>query len=696
MKARKRQKLIPLTLLVLIAVFSFLLYRDITAVSAVSDREKIGSVSYKYRKAERKYASIAIWDGLDQMAPAYDHDSIRTVKKASAKIHFLNGTIVNLDEDTLVVLNVDENGSFVDFEKGSISASGTADVNIKTKDAVLSLNGTAAIQDKNGKVAVSISSGSAMLKKDGKTLDLSENQQVSIEEKEMILQDVPVIHKSPVPGSIIVSGETTPVVFSWINRSRGDAVLEISKSSDFSSFVYRKPVHGNETSLPLKEGEYYWRLKKNLTATIYWKFSVIHQPVPVPALPANNTKITYKDRMPDVKFMWSGNSRASTYTLEISSTKDFKNTVCRNTATQKEFTLTSPLADGTYYWRVKADYPFASVSQEGPSSSFSVNRQKELPAPVLRYPEKGTELSSLTADNRGISMGWSGNPEITSYSVQLSKDRNFSSTESEEKTHSNSLSMKKELSPGTWFWRVKGKTSSGNETPFSEIFFFNLKKSVPIALSYPEEGEEIHYISTGGNTVFQWNDPNRGSRYRLLVAKDPEMTSVVKRQDTDKTRLSVKNLPGGKLFFRISLLAPTGETSAVSPVRQFSVIKGLKAPKQIYPAGGSSVDLLSRNELVFRWSPVTGATSYDFTLYRKQGSGLNRIFETAVKNSSYSFTGFSMLDRDVFCWEIKAKSEDGASLSGESPSERTYFRIKLGEKTPDNIKITSPDVFYTE
>lgn len=695
MKAYKTQKLIPLMLLVLTAVFSFLLYRDMTYTPAPSGMEQIGNVSYKYKKAERKYAAIAIWDGLDQMAPVYDHDSIRTVKRASAKIHFLNGTVVNLDEDTLVVINIDENGSSISFEKGSISASGISDVNIKTKDAVLSLNGTVAIQEKNGQVAVSMSSGSAQLKKDGKTLDLVQNQQVSVGDREMILQDVQVIHKSPVPGSIIVSGETTPVVFSWINRSRGDAVLEISKSTDFSSFVYRKPVHGNEASLPLQEGEYYWRLKKNLTETNYWKVSVIHQPAPVPALPAKNEKIIYRDRMPAVKFMWTGNPKASSYTIEISGTKDFKNTVFRSTTVQREYAFTGTLPDGTYFWRVKADYPFASVSEAGPSSSFSVIKQKELPTPVLRFPNKGTELSSLTADSRGISMGWTGNPEITSYTLQLSKDRHFRNIESEEYTHANSFSLKKELTEGTWYWRVKGKNST-TETPFSETSFFNMKKVIPVTLSCPQEGEEIHDIETGGKTVFQWQDPNRGSKYRLLIARDPEMVSVIKRQDTDTTRLSIKNLPGGKLYCSISLISLTGEISSVSPVRKFFLVKGLEAPQQIYPGTRATVDLLSRNELVFRWTSVPGATAYDFTLYRKQGSGLNRIFETTVKNSFFRFTDFARLDRDIFCWEIKAKTGDGASLIGESPAARTWFRITLGEGSPDDIKITSPDVFYTE
>ncbi|HEY1406332.1 MAG TPA: FecR domain-containing protein, partial [Spirochaetota bacterium] len=106
-----------------IGASSFALYRDFVATSSVS-QEKIGTITYKKKKAERKFSSRATWEGLSQSSPVYNHDSIKTAESASATINLNDGTVLDLDENTLVVLAINKGEAAVDVGSGSLFANG--------------------------------------------------------------------------------------------------------------------------------------------------------------------------------------------------------------------------------------------------------------------------------------------------------------------------------------------------------------------------------------------------------------------------------------------------------------------------------------------------------------------------------------------------------------------------------------------
>src|SRR5271157_5574126 len=100
---------------------SALLYAELTRRVESSGAKQIGTIVFKREVAQRKYASQVIWEDLEQNTPVYNNDTVRTAEMSEARIN-LNGTYVNLDENSLILLSLTKEGININFSHGSISA----------------------------------------------------------------------------------------------------------------------------------------------------------------------------------------------------------------------------------------------------------------------------------------------------------------------------------------------------------------------------------------------------------------------------------------------------------------------------------------------------------------------------------------------------------------------------------------------
>ena len=90
----------------ILAACSYYLYLDFNAKPGLRGAEKQGFITFKYKVAQRKFPSRMIWEDVEQMLPIYNKDSIRTDVLSEAIVTLNNGVKIELDPDSMFVLNI--------------------------------------------------------------------------------------------------------------------------------------------------------------------------------------------------------------------------------------------------------------------------------------------------------------------------------------------------------------------------------------------------------------------------------------------------------------------------------------------------------------------------------------------------------------------------------------------------------------
>jgi len=132
---------------VIIAAFSVLLYADFAKKIEVDGAEQIGTITFKREVAQRRYQAQVVWEEVKQSYPVYNNDSIRTSDNSEAVIHLLDGTDINVDENSMIMLSALAEGININFAHGSISANrervagaAVAAITIRSNDTTVSID----------------------------------------------------------------------------------------------------------------------------------------------------------------------------------------------------------------------------------------------------------------------------------------------------------------------------------------------------------------------------------------------------------------------------------------------------------------------------------------------------------------------------------------------------------------------------
>ncbi|MDR2211593.1 MAG: hypothetical protein LBO65_09055 [Spirochaetaceae bacterium] len=102
------------------AAFLFLFQRDLNRSLRRLDQEPAGFVSFRSGAALRRFQDRNIWDRLQQEAPVYNGDLIRTAGRSEVAIGFSGGALVDVSENSLIRVLVEEGAPRIDFSGGTI------------------------------------------------------------------------------------------------------------------------------------------------------------------------------------------------------------------------------------------------------------------------------------------------------------------------------------------------------------------------------------------------------------------------------------------------------------------------------------------------------------------------------------------------------------------------------------------------
>ncbi len=376
-------------------------------------------------------------------------------------------------------------------------------------------------------------------------------------------------------------GNSRPT-FQWENSSddfSGVAYYEIEVDSDpnFASPVIKDTTTANNytPSLNLSDGTYYWRVRAvdvaNNTGSwsqVFVFFVDTSAPAPPTGIAPINIILNYS--LP--QFSWTAaddnGSGVDYYEIQVSTSPDFSVIVISDSTTETFYNASTPLPDGTYYWRVRAVDSVGNIGAWSDGYTFTIDTTPPSP-PQLLSPSNGEYLSSSPQ------LMWNESTDmyagVDHYEIQVSTTSDFSNIVVEDSTLSTSYTLP-QLADGTYYWRVRAVDSVGNIGTWSDVFSFSIDSTPPTTpqLISPDEGAllNITHISLSWSTAS--DDGSGVDHYEIQISTSPDFAHIVVQEST-QTNSYETDLSDGTYYWRVRAVDSVGNAGDWSDVYSFIV-----------------------------------------------------------------------------------------------------------------------------
>ncbi len=639
------------------------------AFDAVAQKgtQEIGTIVFKQKVAERKLSSQAVWGRIDNKAPVYNFDTVRTGTGASAVVTLQDGTEIHLDEDTMVGLELTKKDFSVSLVRGKLAAKR---VTITPRTFSITAKGVDVVME-NGDVTVANGDSGVSLQADTRVEVASAGGTSTVDPSQTVLireGQAPVVRKlastllEPADQAYSFSGASVQTVtFRWKTETAGNATLQLT-DKDFAHPLKQTENDKGQASFDLAEGTYLWRVSAGGVPSEARSLVVYREAAPTPAEPRGLQETGADETL--VPFAWSKTPDAGSYRLEIFNA-DSPSAPPR-TVTTPLTSLSVPLAPGKYRWRVVGTYAFAQAEVSSANTDFELRKLGKLPPPVAAADVK-TQFSALAADSV---LGWQPVPSAERYEVVIARDPEFKQVVSTTETTANVLRRPAGLVPGDYYWRVRAIAQNLVSDPSSTREF-------AVAASLPLVGLAPRSV-VSGPLALTWNDPNHGRTYRVEVSSSREFTDIAGSLDAVSSSGSESrsaalpwNRPGA-FFWRVSLVDGAGAVLASSAPLGFVVAGGLPQPVLLAPA--PLVDINDIPSLGFRWKPVPGAGLYRLTLSRTLAGRPQEVFRGETTQTSLNLDRWELLALGSYAWRLVAVSDNDQSLESAAQFALTQAR----------------------
>ncbi len=373
---------------------------------------------------------------------------------------------------------------------------------------------------------------------------------------------------SPASGS--VTDDNTPT-FTWGAVTGATAYrIQAGKSADFSSLAINS-TKSSTTHTPgtaLTDGLYYWRVQARGADGIWGLWSAVWTVTVDTVKPARPTLLApVKDALVTTNlpaFDWSDVPDAPRYDLRVDNSSAFGSPEVSVSVTASAYTVTMPLADGRYYWRVRA--VDAAGNAGAWSSAWTVWVDIDpAPAPTLVSPADGTP----TRDNTPT-FTWNAVPGLTAYRLQVSKSATFASTVINVTRSSTTYTPDTALADGLYYWRVQAKGADGIWGLWSPVWTVTVDTVKPArpTLLAPVSGAVLNM----SQPELDWSDVTDAAYYELQIDNSstfssPEVFTTI----TASTYTATMPLPNDKYYWRVRTYDPAGNKSSWTSARSFTL-----------------------------------------------------------------------------------------------------------------------------
>ena len=393
----------------------------------------------------------------------------------------------------------------------------------------------------------------------------------------------------PALGAIFSSsdvGDSGTVSFQVCSDNGCSAVVQSGSSA--SGLV--SGATGCWTPGALADGTYYWRAQSTDAAGNQSTWSATHSftiDATPPAVPTLGSTAARTKTTPQLSANFSDPpaSDNGTLTFQVCATSGCGSLLQTATSSSVANNATanwtpSSLADGKYYWRVRATDTAGNVSAWSASSSFVVDTTPPgLPAFVS--PANGARVNTVQLNATFVDSDSTDSGTVT---FQLCSDAGCSSVlvSSSSATVSGGTAVSWSpagLADGTYYWRLRGDDVAGNQGAWTAARSFVLDTNPPAvpALTTPADDSFVGSVPVLGAT-FASSDTGDTGTLSYQVCTDAACSSVLQTGSSPGSIASGVSggwtpsaLADGEYYWRAQAQDAAGNQSAWSATRSFTL-----------------------------------------------------------------------------------------------------------------------------
>lgn len=467
-------------------------YKNKINTSTQYNEPPVAKLDDATNEVQRKQAKRVIWESLSKNQLLYKGESVRTDRDSEARILFINsGTIIDLEPDSLIVLEETQKGLALNFLKGNLfvtqskTSTSKSEILLKTGENKIRLNNAnlSLSKQESGKVNLEVFKGTASLEQQsGKQIQLDAEKSGQITEEGVKVEEIKIEVLGPAPDSVVYIDQQNQIAnFNWKPISPDFKVyLEYGRrrSELIASQTYI--TTGDKGSLPVKvkAGKLFWRLvavsSKESGQVIRSKtfpLSVVAKVPPTPIFPVNQTAIKLDPQDPSIAFKWANPSKLQRLVVEIAKDSTLKEKILTKPVDENVFTEKLQLKQtGTLFWRLTGYMPvngkLEPISSE--VEEFSISKDELLNPPQLLSPVNNLPLAYMDVMQNGVIFTWKPMGNNITAELLLKPD-----TAAWEKTYNTPKSTLKlrNLRPGKYSWQVVGIKGTQKSPPsITQVF----------------------------------------------------------------------------------------------------------------------------------------------------------------------------------------------------------------------------------
>ncbi len=280
----------------------------------------------------------------------------------------------------------------------------------------------------------------------------------------------------PKDGAITTATRPT---FSWAAAPGAVAYhFQLDDNADFSSLVseYTGTARSYVPSTPLAAGTYYWHVEVNTGTGFTGNWMPTWTVVISPTKPAQgmllapDTNTFTNDSTPTLS--WKAVAGGNTYQIQIDNNLDFSSPVQDVTVGVGLLSyLADELADGKYYWRVRA------FNVNGAAGAWSAKWAFTIDTVAPAAPVMVTPIDGAASTNAKLKLTWNAVEGADRYEVQLDPDPAFllpAINTGGLTTYTPTTPLTRDL----YYWRARAIDAAGNFSEWSETRSFTIVAGV--------------------------------------------------------------------------------------------------------------------------------------------------------------------------------------------------------------------------
>lgn len=578
-----------------------------------------------------------IWQRVDEDEPLYSGEAVRTSSDAEAKIIFNSGAEVDLDPDSMVVIEDSGDKVNLDFVKGNLFVKGS---NQKDGSAALALNtGSTSILLQNADVSlgksgdkgvdVQVTRGTAEVSNGDKKLTIDKDRSGHIGEQGMDVSQQFFKIKNPQPNErmFLRVDSSEQAHFSWqpVPDEFEVTLQSGSTRANLKPTGIGVPGAKGEMTVKLKPGIVFWKLvathktdKSKVFSSPVQKLTLISEVAPKVLSPQKDEQIVLTGKNRSVDFRWTNLSKLSQLRLEVSSDPNFQKPFISQGVDDSGLQTVPNIEEGEYYWRISGYRPGATAGLSSQVAKFRVRTRFELVPPQLKSPEPGAHVSFESISQSGIFLSWSPVPGMTKFKVQVNKvdDKDHviegSKTSLEKEVSDASQVRIQQTAPGKYQWKVISADADGKESKPSEIRHFIVEDVPKLAWLDSRQSEDYLYVTPKPSLAIGWQpvtSNQRFSGYRVVVTS--EKGNSLEPKTVTKAAFQTEVPEDG--LYHVSVEAIDAKGAVLSRSSSRDVVVSMKP---LLPAPSFSTRLpatvmaMRNGSATLTWEAVPGARSY--------------------------------------------------------------------------------------